>query len=80
MKKIFDICKKYKVECEVSLERYMKCGFGICGACMVNDKVVCMDGPIFNSSQLSKMPEFGEFARIKSGRKVSLEEYHGVHA
>ena len=48
MKKIFEICNKYKVECEASLERMMKCGFGVCGACMVNDKIVCIDGPVFN--------------------------------
>ena len=31
MKKVFEICNKHKVECEASLERYMACGFGICG-------------------------------------------------
>ena len=80
MKKILDICNKYKVECECSVERYMSCGFGVCGKCMVNDQIVCVDGPIFNSKQLSKMAEFGKFARLKSGRKVSLKEYHEVHA
>jgi len=80
MKKVFDLCQKYKVECEASLERMMKCGFGVCGACMINDRIVCMDGPIFNSKQLSQMNEFGNTARLKSGRKVSLKEYHGVHA
>lgn len=35
----------------VSLERYMKCGFGKCGHCMINDKYVCLDGPVFNYSQ-----------------------------
>ena len=80
MKKIFDICQKYKIELEASLERMMKCGFGVCGACMINDRIVCMDGPIFDSRQLSKMAEFGNFARLKTGRKVSLKEYHGVHS
>ena len=80
MKKVFDICQKYKVELEASLERYMACGFGICGKCMVNDQIVCIDGPIFNSKQLGRMPEFGNTARLKSGRKVSLKEYHSIHA
>ena len=79
MKKIVDICNRHKVECEASLERYMACGFGICGKCMINDKIVCVDGPIFNSKQLSKMPEFGNFARLKSGRKVTIKEYHEAH-
>ena len=79
MKKVFDICQKYKVQLEASLERYMACGFGICGKCMINDKICCVDGPIFNSHQLKGMPEFGAFARLKSGRKVSLKEYHEIH-
>jgi len=76
MKKVFEICEKYNVECEASLERYMACGFGVCGKCMIGDRIVCADGPIFNSKQLSKMPEFGSFARLKSGRKVTLKEFH----
>ena len=80
MKKVFNICNEHKVECEASLERMMKCGYGVCGACMCSDKIVCMDGPIFNSVQLKKMPDFGSFARLKTGRKVSLKEYHAVHA
>ena len=79
MKKVFEICQKHKVECEASIERYMACGFGICGKCMINDKICCIDGPIFNSKQLSKMPEFGNFARLKSGRKVTIKEYHKIH-
>lgn len=79
MKKVFDLCEKHKVECEVSLERYMACGFGICGKCMINDKICCVDGPVFSSKQLRQLPEFGQFARLKSGRKVSLKEYHEVH-
>ncbi len=79
MKKIFEICTKHKVECEASLERYMACGFGICGKCMINDKICCIDGPIFNSSQLSRLSEFGNFARLKSGRKVTIKEYHSIH-
>lgn len=80
MKKVFEVCKKYKVECEASLERFMKCAFGVCGACAINDRLVCIDGPVFNSQQLIKLEEFGNFARLKTGRKVSLKEYHTVHA
>ena len=79
MKKVLGICNKHKIQCEASLERYMACGFGICGKCMINDKICCIDGPVFNSKQLSKMPEFGNFARLKSGRKVTIKEYHSIH-
>lgn len=78
MKKIFEICEKNGVQCEASLERYMACGFGVCGKCMMGERICCIDGPIFSSSQLAKLSDFGSFARLKSGRKVSLEEYHGT--
>ena len=80
MKKVFEICQRHKIECEASLERYMACAFGICGKCMINDKICCIDGPIFNSKQLSKMTDFGNFARLKSGRKVTIKEYHSRHS
>ena len=79
MKKVLELCNKFKVECEASLERYMACGYGVCGKCMINNKITCIDGPIFNSNQISNMSEFGKFARLKSGKKVSLKEYHEVH-
>ena len=75
IKKVFDICEKNKVECQASLERFMKCGIGICGSCVVNDQLVCKDGPVFNSSQIRKLTELGKFARLKSGKKVELKEY-----
>ncbi len=79
MKKVLDVCNRHKVGCEASLERYMACGFGICGKCMINDMLCCIDGPIFNSKQLASMTDFGNFARLKSGRKVTIEEFHSAH-
>ena len=76
MESIVEICDKNNIEVEVSLERYMSCGFGICGKCMVDDKIICVDGPIFNSKQLKEMKEFGKSARLKSGKKVTLKEYY----
>lgn len=76
IKKVFDICEKNKVECQASLERMMKCGLGLCGSCCINDQLVCKDGPVFNSTQLRKLTELGKFARLKSGRKVKINEYY----
>ncbi|MBI2656289.1 dihydroorotate dehydrogenase electron transfer subunit [Candidatus Woesearchaeota archaeon] len=80
IKNVLEICNKHRIECEASLERYMSCGFGICGKCMINDRILCIDGPIFNSRQISKLSEFGKFARLKSGKKVTIKEYHSVNA
>jgi len=75
IKKVFEICEKNKVKCQASLERMMKCSIGICGSCVCGDRLVCKDGPVFCSEQLRWMGDFGKSARLKSGRKVSLEEY-----
>ena len=76
MKKIFEMCEKYKIECQASLERYMSCGFGICGKCMIDDKILCTDGPVLSSRDLRNLTEFGHFARLRSGKKVLLAEYY----
>jgi dihydroorotate dehydrogenase electron transfer subunit len=76
MKRIFDICEKHGVECECSLERYMRCGIGVCADCVCSDQLVCKDGPVFNSEKLRKMSDFGNYARTKSGKKVALKEFY----
>lgn len=38
-----------------TLERHMKCGIGKCGHCVVVDRYVCMDGPVFRYDQLRAM-------------------------
>lgn len=75
MKKVFDLCESRKVKCYVSLERFMKCGFGVCGQCEINGYRVCKDGPVFSSEQLRRMEDFGKRARLKSGKNVPLSEY-----
>ncbi len=35
-----------------TMERYMKCGVGICGHCYFDDKLVCLDGPVFSYDQI----------------------------
>ncbi len=49
-------CKKNNVECEVSLENLMACGFGVCLCCItetVKGKLrTCIDGPVFNINDL----------------------------
>lgn len=71
MAKAFKFCEKRKIKCQMSLERVMKCGgMGICGACEIDGILVCIDGPVFNNSQLKKMPGFGTYTRDKSAKKI----------
>lgn len=69
IKKIFDIGLRNSLSIQVSLERYMKCGVGMCASCCIGDQLVCRDGTVFNEMQLSDMIEFGLMYRDKSGRK-----------
>ena len=41
----------------VDLERRMKCGVGKCGHCQINDKYVCIDGPVFRFSDIKDLEE-----------------------
>ena len=40
-----------------SIERHMQCGVGKCGHCRINDKYVCIDGPVFNYEVLQNMAD-----------------------
>lgn len=39
----------------VSYERKMCCGLGKCGHCRVNDKYICLDGPVFQYTEAAQM-------------------------
>ena len=69
MKKLFDESDvKYF---QASLERYMKCGIGICGQCCVGNGLrVCEEGPVFNEKTLKNIKDFGIFKRDSSGKKL----------
>ena len=75
MYNVFKICEAYDIPCQVSLERYMRCGFGICGACVCGSRVVCKDGPVFGSYELRDMKDFNTKALLKSGKDVDLPRY-----
>lgn len=56
------IAEEKKIDCQVSMERMMACGFGVCQSCAVKSKVngssetvyklCCKDGPVFNSKEI----------------------------
>jgi dihydroorotate dehydrogenase electron transfer subunit len=75
MKAVFELCEKFKVKSRLNLERFMRCGFGICGACAMGKWLVCSDGPVFTEGQLRETPDFGKSAMLKSGKNVSLKEF-----
>ncbi|RLI02805.1 dihydroorotate dehydrogenase, partial [Candidatus Bathyarchaeota archaeon] len=55
LREIYHTIKKEGLldKAEFSLERYMRCGIGICGSCVLNNgRRVCKDGPVFKASKL----------------------------
>ncbi len=72
MKLVVDAARKQRILVQASLERYMKCGIGICDACAFDDRLVCVDGPVFTGTQLASSRDFGAYRRTKDGRRVAL--------
>lgn len=70
MKLVVDAATKRERKVYASLERYMKCGVGICDACAFDDKLVCVDGPVFPGNVLAASEDFGRWRRDKSGRRI----------
>lgn len=70
LKKISDMCYENGLNAQVSIERYMKCGFGVCGQCCVDPlgERMCMEGPVVDNKRARKITEFGKYHRDKVGK------------
>ena len=68
---LHDIANKGKIGFQASLERFMKCGCGICGTCAMDPtgQLVCADGPVFTGEQLAGLTNFGKYHRDAVGMK-----------
>ncbi len=69
---LLPLLRKQAVKCQLSLERYMKCGAGLCGSCALDEKRVCVDGPVFTGEEAQRMIEFGKFRRNEAGQQIRL--------
>jgi dihydroorotate dehydrogenase electron transfer subunit len=69
---LLDACEKAHVPSQMSLERYMKCGTGLCGSCAIDGLRVCADGPVFDGHILMQSKDFGRLKRDECGRHVKL--------
>jgi len=55
--KLAEICRRYQVPCQVSLESRLACGVGACQGCVIRSSeggylTVCSDGPVFDSQSI----------------------------
>lgn len=71
-KYLLKACEENGVPVQLSLERIMKCGAGLCGSCVINGLRVCADGPVFTGDEVKKMSEFSVIKRDHAGRCVKL--------
>lgn len=71
LKALSEVCHKYQVPSQLSLERYMKCGYGLCGNCVVDPLGIrlCIDGPVLKNETCLKIEEFGKYHRDAQGKK-----------
>ncbi|MFX1564738.1 MAG: dihydroorotate dehydrogenase electron transfer subunit [Promethearchaeota archaeon] len=69
-----DLLSKYPIPLQVSLERYMKCGVGLCGHCIIDTEGtrVCHEGPVFDAKTL-KNTDFGKWKRDSTGKHLPLD-------
>jgi len=72
MAAVVAVCRREGIACQVSMERYMKCGIGVCGQCECDGRRVCVEGPTFDLADLSAMPGFGRVRRDKTGRALPV--------
>jgi len=74
LKSILTIAQDYNLEEYTQFclaDRFIRCGFGICGSCFLDDLglSICQDGPIFRGNILAKVKDFGKFGRNADGSK-----------
>lgn len=72
MLKVLQQTKEKDIPTQVSLHRYIKCGVGICGHCVMDETGfrVCKEGPTFRDKEMEKTIEFGKYWRNASGTKI----------
>lgn len=75
LKRISIITAEHQIPSQLSLERYMKCGYGVCGNCVVDPLGIrlCVEGPVVKNDTCVKIAEFGKYHRDSLGRKTPFE-------
>ena len=58
-------------DCQLSLERHMKCGIGVCGSCCVDGSGICIcrEGPVLDRAELERVADFGLPHRDATGAR-----------
>ncbi len=71
LQRAMEVADAAGVPSQLSMERYMKCGYGLCGNCTVDPLGIrlCVEGPVIPGDLAKKIGEFGKYHRDELGRK-----------
>ncbi|MBI5511864.1 MAG: dihydroorotate dehydrogenase electron transfer subunit [Deltaproteobacteria bacterium] len=69
---VLRLARAHQIPAQLSFERAMKCGFGICGQCCMDGAGlrVCVEGPVLTDLQLHQVTDLGLPRRGPSGRRL----------
>ncbi len=68
-----ELIERKQIPMQVSLNRYIKCGIGLCGSCSIDPSGlrVCVEGPVFKYNEI-KDSEFGDYKRDAAGKILKV--------
>lgn len=71
LKRVMEIARVHGVPCQLSMERTMKCGYGLCGNCVMDPLGLrmCVEGPVVTGDVAAELTEFGTYHRDALGKK-----------
>ena len=74
MVKVAQMAQDFNIKSQVSMERYMKCGFGICGQCCMDGSGIrlCKEGPVLEGERALQHEEFGKYKRDSAGVRENI--------
>ena len=74
MAMVYRDARSQELPIQASLERFIKCSVGLCGACAIGPYRVCVDGPVFNTEMLNEVKgELGNERMDPSGRVIRVD-------
>lgn len=76
LKSVSAIAAAHGIPAQLSTHRYMKCGYGLCGNCVVEPLGIrlCQEGPVLTNDVYAQITEFGRFKRDGLGRKLPMTQ------
>ncbi len=72
MNAVANIAEPRGIDCDISVERYMKCGMGVCGNCSVDGtgEPSCVKGPVMSLEHVRRLTGFAKYHRDSVGNKI----------